>query len=71
MRRSQLLAVKLRALVSDHHGRPIETDAETWLLLVTGSRTWAQALAEGVLRVSGTRAALDGLLPLAQARGEY
>lgn len=30
MRRSQLLAAKLQALVSDHHGRPIETDAETF-----------------------------------------
>lgn len=28
--RSQLLAVKLRALVSDHHGRPIVSDAETF-----------------------------------------
>jgi hypothetical protein len=29
-RRSQLLAVKLRALVSDHQGQPVEVDAETF-----------------------------------------
>ncbi|GGL44292.1 hypothetical protein H9L10_12090 [Phycicoccus endophyticus] len=42
----------------------VETDGETWLYLVLGSTTWAQALAEGVLRVSGTRADLSALLPL-------
>jgi hypothetical protein len=42
----------------------VETDAETWLLLATGGLAWAAALAEGVLRVSGTRADLSGLLPL-------
>ncbi len=42
----------------------VETDAETWLCLATGSMAWAQALAEGVLRVSGTRADLSALLPL-------
>jgi hypothetical protein len=42
----------------------VETDAETWLLLATGGLTWPAALAEGVLRVSGTRADLSALLPL-------
>jgi len=42
----------------------VETDAQTWLLLATGGMTWSHALAEGVLRVSGTRASLDALLPL-------
>ncbi len=42
----------------------VETDAETWLRLVQGEIPWSQALAEGVLRVSGTRADLSGLLPL-------
>jgi hypothetical protein len=42
----------------------VETDAETWLRLATGEQRWAQALAEGRLRVSGTRAHLDALLPL-------
>ena len=43
----------------------VESDAETWLRLATGEQRWAQALAEGRLRVSGTRAHLDALLPLA------
>jgi hypothetical protein len=42
----------------------VEADAETWLMLATGAQAWAEALAEGRLRVSGTRAHLDGLLPL-------
>ena len=42
----------------------VETDAETWLRLATGTLTWAQALAEGTLHVSGTRADLSPLLPL-------
>jgi Bacterial SCP ortholog len=43
----------------------VESDAETWLRLATGTLTWADALATGRLRVSGTRAHLDTLLPLA------
>lgn len=42
----------------------VETDPETWLALVTGTRHWSDALADGVLRVSGTRADLSSLLPL-------
>jgi hypothetical protein len=42
----------------------VESDAETWLRLATGEQPWGQALAEGRLRVSGTRAHLDALLPL-------
>jgi hypothetical protein len=42
----------------------VEADAETWLRLATGDLEWAQALASGRLRVSGTRATLDALLPL-------
>ena len=42
----------------------VEADPETWLRLATGVRPWAEALADGRLRVSGTRAHLDGLLPL-------
>jgi hypothetical protein len=42
----------------------VEADAETWLRLATGDQLWASALAEGRLRVSGTRADLEGLLPL-------
>jgi hypothetical protein len=42
----------------------VETDPQTWLCLVTGQLTWATGLADGVLRVSGTRADLSALLPL-------
>ncbi|GAA4399907.1 sterol carrier family protein [Fodinibacter luteus] len=42
----------------------VETDAETWLSLATGVLRWAEALADGRLRVSGTRADLGSLLPL-------
>ena len=48
----------------------VEADAETWLLLATGAQPWAQALAEGRLRVSGTRAHLDELLPLSDSAPE-
>ncbi len=48
----------------------VETDAQTWLLLATGGTAWSHALAEGVLRVSGTRASLDALLPLSDPRPE-
>jgi hypothetical protein len=41
----------------------VEADPETWLLLATGAEPWAQ----GRLRVSGTRAHLDDLLPLSDA----
>ena len=42
----------------------VEADAETWLRLATGDLAWAEALAGGRLRVSGTRAHLEALLPL-------
>jgi hypothetical protein len=42
----------------------VETDPQTWLLLATGGMAWPQALAEGVLRVSGTRADVSRWLPL-------
>ncbi|HMM96190.1 MAG: hypothetical protein IE926_15780 [Micrococcales bacterium] len=47
----------------------VESDGETWLALVWGSTTWAEALATGSLRVSGTRADLSGLLPLTREVG--
>lgn len=49
----------------------VETDAQTWLMLVTGGTRWGQALAEGVLRVSGTRASLEALLPFRDSWPEY
>jgi len=42
----------------------VETDADTWLGLVTGDLTWAEASGTGRLRASGERADLSALLPL-------
>jgi hypothetical protein len=42
----------------------IETDAVTWLRLVTGLSTWSAAVEAGLVRASGQRARLEGLLPL-------
>ena len=43
----------------------VETDAATWLALVTGGETWPAAVAAGRLRASGERSDLSALLPLA------
>lgn len=48
----------------------IETDAATWLALATGATTWPGALADDLVAASGTRADLDGLLPLDWNAGE-
>ena len=42
----------------------IETDARTWLDLVTGQADWASTLADGTVRASGLRATLADHLPL-------
>lgn len=42
----------------------IETDAHTWLRLVTGLSTWEQERSEGSVRASGQRADLADYLPL-------
>ena len=42
----------------------IEMDAETWIALGTGSLSWQDAVAASRISASGTRAHLDGLLPL-------
>jgi hypothetical protein len=42
----------------------IECDAATWLALVTGQLTWADAMAAHRVAASGLRADLSGLLPL-------
>ena len=42
----------------------IEMDATTWLQLVDGERTWADAFNEGLILASGVRADLTHLLPL-------
>jgi putative sterol carrier protein len=43
----------------------VETDASTWLALVTGELAWPDAAASGRVRASGSRADLSALLPLA------
>ena len=45
----------------------VETDAVTWILLATGRLGWTAAVADGLLRASGPRADLSGLLPLSDA----
>lgn len=43
----------------------VEADPRTWLGLVTGARTWHDAVADGRLTASGSRAGeIAGLLPL-------
>jgi hypothetical protein len=42
----------------------IETDARTWLDLVTGQSDWANAVSAGTVRASGLRATLADHLPL-------
>ena len=42
----------------------VETDAVTWLAMVTGDLMWVDALAAGRIHASGSRADLSALLPL-------
>lgn len=42
----------------------IETDPATWIALATGSLDWMSALGEARVIASGSRANLDGLLPV-------
>ncbi|MBD8044567.1 hypothetical protein H9638_12190 [Arthrobacter sp. Sa2BUA2] len=42
----------------------VETDAATWLALVTGAQSWAGAVAAGKVSASGLRADLNECLPL-------
>ena len=42
----------------------VETDPQTWLELVTGVLSWAEATASGAVRASGGRADLDAILPI-------
>jgi hypothetical protein len=43
----------------------VETDPATWLGLASGALAWADAVASGRVRASGSRADLSALLPLA------
>lgn len=42
----------------------VETDAGTWLSLVSGQLSWADAVSDGRVRASGERSDLTDLLPL-------
>lgn len=42
----------------------VETNPRTWLELAIGHLAWADAIADGQVNASGTRADLSGLLPL-------
>ncbi len=42
----------------------VETEPTTWLRLATGVTTWEDAMKAGLVRASGERATLAGLLPL-------
>lgn len=44
----------------------VETDPRTWLELVTGRLSWADAVASGKVSASGTRADLADRLPIAR-----
>lgn len=43
----------------------VEMDAATWIGLATGSLEWADALHDGLVRASGSRADLSAWLPIA------
>ncbi len=44
----------------------VETDAGTWLALVTGRTSWADAVGSATVAASGERADLSGVLPLVE-----
>lgn len=46
----------------------VETDPQTWLELVTGALSWADAIAAGRVSASGERSNISDLLPLQAAR---
>ena len=46
----------------------IETDPATWIALAVGELEWEVAMQESRVIASGSRADLDGLLPLVSAR---
>jgi hypothetical protein len=42
----------------------VEMDAQTWLALANGEKSWTEAMAAGLISASGIRADLSQLLPL-------
>lgn len=62
-----IAAVQALAGIRHTRGTPpnvVEMQAATWLLLITGRLRWAQAVADGSVRASGTRADLEPFFPL-------
>jgi len=60
-------AVQAVAGMHHHRGTPpavVETDATTWLELVTGRLAWSDAREAGRISASGERSDLTGMLPL-------
>jgi hypothetical protein len=49
----------------------VETDAATWLALVTGRVSWAAEAAGGRVAASGERADLSSVLPLTTRSGHH
>ena len=47
----------------------VELDTEAWLALATGRLTWPEAVTHATVRASGTRATLEGLVPLVRLGG--
>ncbi|UTX53615.1 sterol carrier family protein [Leucobacter aridicollis] len=46
----------------------IETDAETWIGIATGTLDWDEAIASARVLASGSRANLEGLIPVISRR---
>lgn len=44
----------------------VETNPQTWLALAVGELAWADAVADGTVRVSGQRTDLSAYLPLSE-----
>ncbi len=42
----------------------IEMNAQTWLALAQGTRSWQEAMSAGEIRASGVRADISAFLPL-------
>ncbi|WP_423920070.1 sterol carrier family protein [Frigoribacterium sp. 2-23] len=60
-------AVQFREGLSHTRGTPpnvVETDAATFVALATGTLTWDDARAQGIVSASGSRADLRGYLPI-------
>jgi hypothetical protein len=65
-----LAAIQCIAGPTHTRGTPpnvVETDPLTWIWLATGKTTWAEAVATGLVRASGSRSDISRYLPLVAA----